>query len=44
MARMICFGGLHEDRGKTEEIFGSGFFELVAKTVHRNSFQQCFSA
>jgi hypothetical protein len=26
MARMICFEGLHNDRGKTEEIFGSDFF------------------
>jgi hypothetical protein len=26
IARMICFGGLHDDRGKTEEIFGSDFF------------------
>lgn len=26
MARMICFEGLHQDRGKTEEIFGSDFF------------------
>lgn len=26
MARWIVFDGLHEDRGKTEEIFGSDFF------------------
>ena len=26
MARMIVFKGLHDDRGKTEEIFGSDFF------------------
>ena len=26
MARMIVFEGLHDNRGKTEEIFGSDFF------------------
>lgn len=26
MARMICFGGLHEDRGVTKEIFGTDLF------------------
>lgn len=26
MARMVVFGGLHSDRGKTEEIFGGDFF------------------
>ncbi len=26
MARMVVFGGLHDNRGKTEEIFGSDFF------------------
>ena len=26
MARMIVFQGLHDDRGITEEIFGSDFF------------------
>jgi hypothetical protein len=26
MARMIVFEGLHDDRGKTEEIFGCDFF------------------
>ena len=26
MARMIVFEGLHDERGKTEEIFGSDFF------------------
>ncbi len=26
MARMICFGGLHNDQGVTKEIFGSDFF------------------
>ncbi len=26
MARMVVFGGLHDDFGKTEEIFGSDFF------------------
>jgi hypothetical protein len=26
MARMIVFEGLHYERGKTEEIFGSDFF------------------
>lgn len=26
IARMHVFGGLHNDRGKTEEIFGSSFF------------------
>jgi hypothetical protein len=26
MARMICFEGLHEDRGVTNEIFGTIFF------------------
>ena len=26
MARMIVFGKLHNDSGKTEEIFGSDFF------------------
>jgi len=26
MARMVVFGGMHDDRGKTQEIFGSDFF------------------
>ena len=26
MARIICFEGLHEDRGVTNEIFGADFF------------------
>jgi len=26
MARMVVFGGLHKDQGKTEEIFGTDFF------------------
>jgi hypothetical protein len=26
MARMICFGGLHADRGVTKEIFGTDLF------------------
>lgn len=26
MARMVVFEGLHDDQGKTEEIFGSDFF------------------
>ena len=26
MARMICYEGLHEDRGVTKEIFGTDFF------------------
>jgi hypothetical protein len=26
LAHMICFEGLHDDRGRAEEIFGSDFF------------------